>query len=458
MSNVVVTVLSLIVVLGVLVFVHELGHFLAAKWAGIRVFRFSLGMGAPIKALTFTRGGTEYTVSWLPLGGYVKMASQEELAGDMLEGGRPEGLEVPREETFEAQPVWKRMVVILAGVVMNVLFAWLILSGVFLKNGRAVILTTTIGRVIDSTLAPEAQALASLRAGDRVVSVDGVPVDNWDAMVRALQSGTRDSVVIGLEGKPALVLPLHRDDLAQRITASLALLPLLPPVSGDVVAGRPADRAGLRKGDTIVTVEGQAVGQWYDMVGLLEHRAGIATRFEIGRADGRHVLTITPYEETVKSGGKTRRIGRIGVYPAPLPIRHEPLSLGAAFRAGAGATLETSTFIFRTVRGMLSGRVSTSEVGGPIAIGQAAGESARQGIDSFLGFMALISVNLAVVNLLPIPVLDGGQFLFLLGEAVLRRPLPLKLRQRLTAVGLFLILMLMALAFSNDIRRIFGLL
>jgi len=151
-------------------------------------------------------------------------------------------------------------------------------------------------------------------------------------------------------------------------------------------------------------------------------------------------------------------MGRIGVYPSRLPVRHEPLGLGAALAAGGAATFETSTFIFRTVRGMLSGRVSTNEVGGPIAIGQAAGESARAGVDSFLGFMALISVNLAVVNLLPIPVLDGGQFLFLLGEAVLRRPLPLKLRQRLTAVGLVLLLLLMALAFSNDIRRIFGLL
>ena len=454
MSNLVITVLSLIVLLGVLVFVHELGHFLAAKWAGIRVFRFSLGMGAPIKALTFHRGGTEYTVSWLPLGGYVKMASAEEMAGDMLEGGRPEGMEVAREETFESKPVWKRMIVILAGVVMNVLFAWLILSGVFLKNGRAVIVTTTVGRVVDSALAPEAKALATLQPGDRITAVDGKPVDSWDGIMRAIQAGTADSIVITLEGKAALVLPLHRDDLTQRIGASGALLPLMPAIAGEIVKGRPADEAGLRKGDTIITVEDQPVSQWYEVVGHLENRAGVQTRFEIGRVDGRHQLTITPYEDKVRN----RTIGRIGVYPTPLPVRHEPLGLGAALAAGGIATFETSTFIFRTVRGMLSGRVSTNEVGSVIAIGQAAGESARAGIDSFLGFMALISVNLAVVNLLPIPVLDGGQFLFLLGEAVLRRPLPLKLRQRLTAVGLVLILLLMALAFSNDIRRIFGLL
>jgi len=329
---------------------------------------------------------------------------------------------------------------------------------VFLKNGREVMLTTTIGRVIDSALAPGARGLAALEPGDRIVAVDGKPVDSWDAMLRAIQSGAGDSIVIALEGKPPLILPLHRDDLTQRFTASGALLPRLPPVAGDVIRGRPADRAGLQKGDTIVSVEGRPVSQWYDMVGLLEHRAGIETRFEIGRPDGRREIIITPYEDKIRSGGHTRSLGRIGVYPSPPPVRHEPLGIGAALVAGAGAAFETSTFIFRTVRGMLSGRVSTNEVGGPIAIGQAAGESARAGIDQFLGFMALISVNLAVVNLLPIPVLDGGQFLFLLGEAVLRRPLPLKLRQRLTAVGLVLILMLMALAFSNDIRRIFGLL
>src|SRR5512135_734353 len=146
-----VTVMSFIVVLGVLVFVHELGHFLAAKWAGIRVFRFSLGMGAPIRRLTFTRSGTEYAVCWLPLGGYVKMASQEEMAGDALEGPAPEE-QVPHHETFEAKPVWKRMVVILAGVTMNTLFAWMVFSGVLYKNGRPVNPTTTVGRVADSGL------------------------------------------------------------------------------------------------------------------------------------------------------------------------------------------------------------------------------------------------------------------------------------------------------------------
>ncbi len=458
MNNLVLTVLSLIVVLGVLVFVHELGHFLAAKWAGIRVFRFSLGMGAPVKRLSFTRHGTEYAISWLPLGGYVKMASREEMAGDALEGAAPGLADVPAEETFEAKPVWKRMIVILAGVVMNMLFAWLVFSGLFWKNGRAVNPVTTVGRVIDTLLAPEARGLAALRPGDRITAVDGRAVSTWDGIVQGIQQGSADSLVVSVAGRSPIVLPLHRDDLTQRLGASGAILPYLPAVIGEAVAGRPAAAAGLSAGDTVVAVDDTAVSQWYDMVGLLQHRGGLPTRFRIGRAGGRVDLTITPDAETERlPDNRQRTVGRIGVYPQPFESRFQPLSLGAALREGGAATAGSLTFIVRTVRGMFTGRVSTREVGGPIAIGQAAGESVRQGLDQFLGFMALISVNLAVVNLLPIPVLDGGQFIFLLGEAVLRRPLPLKLRQQLTAIGLFLILVLMVLAFSNDLRRVFRL-
>lgn len=455
MNNVLLTILALVIVLGVLVFVHELGHFLAAKWAGIRVFRFSLGMGAPVKRLTFTRGGTEYAVSWLPLGGYVKMASGEEMASDALEGKAPDHADVPPEQTFEAKPVWKRMIVILAGVTMNVLFAWFLFTSLFIKNGRAVNPTTTVGRVIDSALAPEARGLSALRPGDRITAIDGQPVESWEKIVGAIQHGRTDSIVVEVEGRPPVIVPLHRDDLAQRIGASIAILPAMAPVVGQVVSGRPAARAGIQAGDTIVSVEGQPVGQWYDMVGVVASRGGRETSFVISRNGERMEKVLTPYTER-DPGNRDHTIGRIGVYPRMPDSRYEPLTVAQAIGEGGQATLGSLSFILRTVRAMFTGRVSTREVGGPIAIGQAAGESVRQGLDQFLSFMALISVNLAVVNMLPIPVLDGGQFLFLLGEAVLRRPLPLRLRQRLTAVGLFLIMALIVLAFSNDIRRLLG--
>jgi len=451
------SVLSLVIVLGVLVFIHELGHFLAAKWAGIHVFRFSIGMGAPIRRLTMVRGGTEYSVSWLPLGGYVKMASQEEMAGDALEGERPD-VEVPPEATFEAKPVWKRMVVILAGVTFNVVFAWLAFSGMLYKNGQPVNPTTTIGRVVDTALPAEAKSLASLRPGDRISAVDGRPVASWEEVTKGIQEAAADSIRLDVVGRDPVVLPIHRDALEARIRASLALWPDLPPIVGRVVAGGAASRAGLQPGDTVVTLDGQPIHQWYDMVSVLEVSAGTPLTLSVGRPGGRRDITLTPAAETVPvAGGGTRTVGRIGVYPKGIENRFVPLSPGQAVREGARLTLSTSTFIVRSVRGMLTGRISAREVGGPIAIGQSAAESARAGFDDFVMFMALISVNLAVINLLPIPVLDGGQFLFLLGEAVIRRPLPVRLRQRLTTVGLLLIGLLMVLAFSNDIRRLFGM-
>lgn len=456
MNDALLTILSLIIVLGVLVFVHELGHFLAAKWAGIRVFRFSVGMGAPIKRLTWTRNGTEYTVSWLPLGGYVKMASQEEMAGDVLEGGAPAG-EVPYQDTFEAKPVWKRMVVILAGVTFNVLFAWALFSAMFYKNGRPVNPTTTVGGLIDTLITPDASALATLRAGDRIVSVNRRPVASWEEVTEQIQHAPGDTVVLEFANRAPVVLPIHQDALEQRVKAGLAILPELPPVVGRVLPDRPAYAAGLKAGDTILVLDGEPVGQWYDMVRAVEGRAGTPIVLTVGRAGERLEIRVTPRAEEVRlPGGEARSVGRIGVYPKGTDARYEPLSLGQAVSAGGAMTVGTSTFVVRSVRGMLTGRISTREVGGPIAIGQSAAESARAGLDAFLMFMGLISVNLAVINLLPIPVLDGGQFLFLLGEAVLRRPLPLKLRQRLTAVGLLLLGLLMVLAFGNDFRRLFG--
>jgi regulator of sigma E protease len=450
------TVLSLVIVLGVLVFVHELGHFLAAKWAGIRVFRFSVGMGAPIRRLTWTRNGTEYTVSWLPLGGYVKMASQEEMAGDVLEGAAPVEA-VPPEETFEAKPVWKRMVVILAGVTFNVVFAWALFSAMLYTNGRPVNPTTTVGALVDTLITADLAPLGELRAGDRITAVSGQAVTSWEEVTEQIQQAAGDSVVLEFANREPLVLPIHHDALAERITAGFAVLPELPPVIGRVLGDRPAYAAGLKAGDTVLALDGTPVGQWYDMVRSVELRAGTPVVLSIGRAGERLEISVTPRAEEVRfPGGETRSIGRIGVLPKGTDARYEPMGLGESVVAGAVMTAGTSTFIVRSVRGMLTGRISAREVGGPIAIGQSAAESARAGFDSFLMFMALISVNLAVINMLPIPVLDGGQFLFLLGEAVLRRPLPLKLRQRLTALGLLLLGLLMVLAFSNDIRRLFG--
>ena len=455
MSAIVVNVLALIVVLGVLIFVHELGHFLAAKAAGIYVHRFALGMGSPVKALSFRRGETEYAVCWLPLGGYVKMASREEdPASAALEGGAA-SVAVPPDRVFEAKPVWVRIIVILAGVVMNVLFAWLVFSGLNFSSGVTVYPITTIGEVLTDSLPPGAEDLARLQPGDRITRVAGVPAATWQDIQEAMVSTPADTFAIEVDGKPPVMVRIHRDALADRFRASQALFPYIVPVLGVVSSGGPGEKAGLLVGDTLIAVDGEPIPQWKDAVARIESRPEAEIRVTVGRAGGRAELMARTLADIERDSAGERRVGKLRVGVA-IPESHKPLSLGLSMVTGARQTLQVSTQIVRVVRGMFSGRVSTREVGGPIAIGMAAGQSAQLGLVAFLVFMATISVNLAVLNMLPIPVLDGGQFLFLLGEGILRRPLSVKLRERFTFVGLVLIGLLMILAFSNDIRRLLG--
>jgi len=450
------TVLSLIVVLGVLVFIHEAGHFVAAKWAGIYVHRFSLGLGSPIPWLTFRRGETEYSVSWIPLGGYVKMASgEEDIGSSPLEGGQAT-LEVPRERLFESQPLWKRMIVILAGVTMNALFAWFLFTFLAAKNGRQIDPATTVGRVVPELVPAGAEALKSLKLGSRIVAINGRPVTSWNDVEQGILGASEPEVRIELADGESVAVPIHPDALEGRLKASQAIQPFRAAVIGEVIPGRPAAHAGMAKGDTILAVDGQRIEQWYDLLEVLQRDPGKPLAFEIARGGEHLTLPVRPRVDTLTDpDGKPRAVGRIGV-AVQANFRSESLSVAEAVAEGWKSTVSASTQIVRTIRGLFSGRVSRRELGGPIMIGQLAGESARLGLDPFLAFMALISINLAILNLLPVPILDGGQFVFLLAEGITRRPLPIKLRERLSMVGMVLIVLLMGLAFSNDIRRLFG--
>lgn len=443
----------LIVVLGVLIFVHELGHFLAAKWAGIRVHRFALGMGNPVPGLSFTRGHTEYAICWLPLGGYVKMASrEEEVASSALEGSAVTE-PVPPEEMFEAKPVWKRMIVILAGVTMNILFAFVTLTWLAAKNGQQTDPTTTVGRVYADSLPPGAEAIARLTEGDRIVRIGADTISSWGDVIDGF-TNEADSIVIGLADGRVEVARVHHAALGERLRIVQSVLPFRAPVIGEVAATEAGAKAGLQTGDTILALNGEPIRQWYDAVERIRASAEVQLTVSIGRAGGRQEITVTPARvEEKNSDGTTRVLGRLGVGVHEETI-YRPLSFGQALSFGVSNTLLFSTQIYRTVQGLFTARISSKEVGGPILIGQMAAQNARLGFDAFMGFMAFVSVNLAVLNLLPIPVLDGGQFVFLLAEGVLRRPLSLRIREGLTMVGLFLIVCLMVLAFKNDLVRV----
>lgn len=456
MGSVLYTVAVLLVVLGVLVFVHELGHYLAAKKFGVWVHRFAVGMGPPIKALSFRRGETEWAIAWLPLGGYVKMASKEEdPASGVLEGG-PENATVPPDRVFEAKPVWQRMVIILAGVTLNLLFAWLVYVGLAAKNGRQYDPTLTVGRVVASALPEQARALADVQPGSRITRMNGVEAHDWGDVTAAITTGSGDQITFEFANRAPISIDLHSDQLVERANLAAAIAPQHAAIVGQVVAGGAADKAGIQPEDSVMTIDGVMIHAWTDAVERIEAAPGRPLAMTVMRGGAPVSLTVTPASELRTPGDSASGvIGRVGIYQK-VPYLTEPLTFGEAVGAGSEQTWVAAGTIVRTFRGLLTGRVSSKEVGGPILIGQLAAQSARAGLDVFLAFMALISVNLAVVNLLPIPVLDGGAFLMLAVEGVIRRPIPTRVREVVQLVGLGLVVLLMVVAFKNDILRLLG--
>jgi regulator of sigma E protease len=382
------------------------------------------------------------------------MASEEEEALAALEGGAAH-TPVPADRLFESKPVWKRFIVLGAGVTMNVLFAWVVYSGLALTLGRTITLETRVGAV-DSTLVPDGgKALLAIVPGDRIVSINGESIASWNDVMDQLQNAAGDSLAIAMASGHVARLSIPADAVGERMKAAAALQPWRPAVVGSLEAGGAAEKAGLLAGDSVVEINGAPVESWTDLSRIVTAlpRTALPVAF-IRDGQRREIELVTDSAIVADSGKATRVVGRLGVYTAPLASRHEPVGPAGAVGEGASQTWATVIQIGRSVRGMLTGQVAGRELGGPILIGQLAGRSAKLGAATFLAFMALISVNLAVLNLLPIPLLDGGQLVFLLAEGVLRRPLPLKLREVLSMMGLVILVLLMVFVFWNDIRRL----
>ena len=444
------TMVAFVLVLGILILVHEFGHFVVARLAGVGVERFSIGFG-PV--LWRYRGPqTEYCLSAFPLGGYVKMMGDDE---NPVEGGKTG--EVDPARAFNNKPLPVRFLIVFAGPAMNGVLAAVIFALVFMIMGRPVA-PATIGRVTDG--GPAAQA--GLRIGDRIVAVDGRPVQYWEDVVRAVQDLRGETIQftvksdagerkIGVTPVKTKVRDLFGDE---RDAWDIGARPFAAPVIGEVLSGMPAAVAGLKSGDIVVAIEGTPVRTWDDLAESIHKRPGQPTRLDVKRGTETLAVSVTPNAMKDRGpDGKEIEVGRIGISPAAATtfVRSNPV---AALWEGVVRTAEVTELTAVGLYKIAVGQLDRRNIGGPIQIAVTAGEQARQGLPSLAFFTAVISVNLFILNLLPVPMLDGGHLLFFVCEAVLGRPLSVKKREVAQRVGFVLLMLLMVYAVYNDLDRI----
>ena len=448
------TLAAFVVVIGVLIFVHELGHFLVAKAVGIQVLRFSLGFGQPV--LSFKRGETEYWISWIPLGGYVKMAGLEDegMAGE-LEGGKS-ATPIDPARAFDQKPLWARIAVILAGVTMNLLFAFAVYATLFATVGEPRTAITPVDSVDVARLPAAAGPLRTLERGDLITRINGDTVRTWDEVQDRFLDG-RGDLRIEVAGPTAPIeLPFAGAPDSVRRNALRALRPQQVARIGLVNPGQPAARAKLRLGDLVIRADGDTIRSWDDMVRRIRSSPGKVLALDVVRGDSVVRVAVTPEAETQTINGESVTRGVIGAAADPRGTEvRVPVGLGTAIADAGRQTVFQVGVIAVMVKRLVAGQASTKEVGGPITIAQMSGQMARLGFAWYVGWMAFFSVSLAVLNLLPIPVLDGGHFMFLIAEAIRRKPLSLQLRLRLTQVGMLVVLAIMVLAISNDVLKLF---
>lgn len=444
-------VLNFIIVLGVLIFFHEFGHFIVARLFGVGVERFSLGFGPRILGKTI--GRTDYRISAVPLGGYVKMVGEEpdsELA--------PEDLPY----SFTHKHVAKRSLIVAAGPFFNVLLAILIFTTIYFFLGLPSI--RPVVRALDEA-GPAEQA--GLQPGDMIRSIDGKPIASWndiDAIVEANQ-GEPLEIVFARDGATRTTTLRPKQMAAKDIVYGddISYFDLgmrghaeLPAVVGNTLPGQPADKAGLKKGDRIVGIDGEPIDKWRTMFDRISNSNGKKLSIEVLRGEETIKLEITPEEVQDRNalGIKTSTY-RIGIQ-APDPIRPEDrmtIELGP-WGALAQGTAHTWAVVKETGRffvKLVERKVPSEAIGGPIRIAIMADQQAQEGFWYLLNFIAVISVSLAVINLVPIPVLDGGHLLFFAIEAIQRKPVNMRVRETAQQIGVFLLLLLMIFVFYNDI-------
>lgn len=431
------TLVPFLFVLGVLVFVHELGHFLVARWHGVRVLTFSLGFGP--KLFSIKRGDTEYCISIVPLGGYVKMAGEpsDYITPSVNAEGKP--------DEFMSKTKWQRFQIFLAGPLMNMVLALIVMTFVYYAGATEFAYLkkpAMVGAVSPGSAAEH----AGIKPGDLITNVAGKPVDTWDRL---------DLLVMPRAGKEVPII-VRRDgqDLNLRITpdtktkfqmGDLGVAPELHPQITAVTPEEPAGKAGLQPGDMILALNGAPV----DYTAAQQKIAGSPEKpltFTVDRG-GQHLdIVVTPR----KQGNN----GWIGISYQPGETRHINPTFTQAIGMSVNQNIEWSTLIFQTFGGLFSGQTSIKQLSGPVGIAQLSGSAARIGWAALFTLMCMISLNLGIINLLPIPMLDGGHIFIMALEGVARRDFSVRVKEKLLMAGFLMIMALMFTVIYNDVMRI----
>ena len=442
---------AFLVVLSVLVVIHELGHYWVARWCGVKVLRFSVGFGRILWSRRYGPDRTEWAIAAIPLGGYVKMCDERE--GDVA----PQDL--PR--TFNRQSVARRIAIVAAGPVANLVLAVLLFAGTFIAGVPG-------QRALLAEPRPDTPAaVAGLRGGDLVVAVDGAPVKSWqDLRWRLLKSS----------GQPDVALDVVRDGGDAHATRVVSLTTIAPtdwegnfmaqlglaadfgaPLVDDAIPGKPAERAGLRAGDRIVAIDGLPMRSPSEVAARTNAKPGVPTTFRIKRGTSEFDVILTP--EAGEQDG--RRVGLAGLRLKIDPVAAERLGITVrygvveAFAEGARKTYELSIFTLKMIGRIATGDASLKNLSGPITLADYAGQSAQAGMLVFVGYLALISISLGVLNLLPIPLLDGGHLLYYFAEFIKGSPVSDRAFEIGQRIGMAVLAVMMALALFNDLSRLF---
>ncbi len=432
------TVLYFVITLGVLVFVHEFGHFITAKLCGMRVDRFSIGF--PPRAFGKVFGDTDYCVSWIPIGGYVKIAGMidESFDTDYL------GQEAKPWE-FRAKPIWQRMLVISGGVIMNILLAVAIFWGINYTQGKVVRETTEVGTVLQESVA----AKAGLQAGDRILEVNGAPVSDWDAILNRVYIDNAgddiDFTIMRRSGQLHVQVP--RASIPDPSESAFGIVPTHTEIVVTTVqSGLPADSMGLKPGDVLTSINGTPLGADGQVRPLVQANAGKPVQVEWRRGGEKLTGTTIPTADGMIGIGYALRYNG--------PVHKVDYSLPESFTQAWSDVFSVSVLFVKQVGQIIAGKIAFAQsVGGPIKIAQMATQTAELGILTYLGFMALLSMSLAILNFLPFPALDGGHMVFLIYEAIFRREIPVKVRMALQKAGFVLLLAFMAFVLYNDLMH-----